>query len=58
MHFPASNDKKYIYLFKIDITQIELFDELSIHQNFFLSIPGTFGSVQHLVLAAFGYRNE
>ena len=31
--FQGSNDNKYVYLWKINISQIESLDELSIHHN-------------------------
>ena len=36
--FPASDDKKYHYLWKIDMSNIKLFDQLSIYQKLFYQI--------------------
>ena len=33
--FPALNDEKYHYLWKIDMSKIKLLDELSIYQKLF-----------------------
>ena len=33
--FPASNDEKYYYFWKIDMSKIKLLDQLSIYKNLF-----------------------
>ena len=40
--FPASNDEKYYYLWKIDMSKIKLLDKLSIYSNYFIKIKWYF----------------
>ena len=54
--FPAPNDEKYYYLSKIDISQIEVFDELSTLNKIFLPILVTLYTVYRPMVLTVGLQ--